>query len=55
MVRVAEGVPTLKEAIDQSVRVVMRVEAASNRTSNITRACLRLGVYSHRSVCKGDV
>ena len=50
--RVAEGVPTLKEAIDQNVRVVTRVEAASNRTTDITRACLRLGVDSHKSVGK---
>jgi len=38
MVRVAEGVPTLKEVINQSVRFVTRVEAASNLTTDITRA-----------------
>jgi len=55
MVRAVEGVPTLKKAIDQSVRVVTRVEAASNRTGDITRACLRLCVDSHSSVGKSDV
>jgi len=35
MVRVVEGVPTLKKAIDQSVRTVTRVEPVEGMTETM--------------------